>query len=166
MPVFFDLTTCQIFSLVFWSKRWHKKDILKLTDLYYYYRLYDRTQRCQISLIMTKWPCCPCVGTCPRQLHEAGPIFLVAWILKAWAGHHMISQIFTKFWKIKCLKILTAIFYAFNSSKKRPQKCENSEMGAAHATKSLRILDPNNNKLFFRAVIKLLMNHRYNSLRS
>ena len=25
---------CQIFSLVFWSKRWHQKDILKLTDLY------------------------------------------------------------------------------------------------------------------------------------
>ena len=25
---------CQIFSLVFWSKGWHQKDILKLTDLY------------------------------------------------------------------------------------------------------------------------------------
>ena len=41
MPLFFwfghslgaRAEICQIFSLVFWSKRWHPKDILKLTDL-------------------------------------------------------------------------------------------------------------------------------------
>ena len=41
MPLSYDLTPFQIlwqkfvkFSLVFWSERWHQKDILKLTGLY------------------------------------------------------------------------------------------------------------------------------------
>ena len=41
MPVFFWFDhqgrNCQIFSLLFWSKRWHQEDILKLSDLYILY---------------------------------------------------------------------------------------------------------------------------------
>ena len=50
VPLWYDLTTFQIlgqnlsnFLLVFWSKRWHQKDILKLIDLYsfFYFNFMD-----------------------------------------------------------------------------------------------------------------------------
>ena len=57
LPYPFYGRICQIFSSVFWSKRWNQKDILKLTELYWIWRccVFSCLASVSINLLRQSW---------------------------------------------------------------------------------------------------------------
>ena len=118
--------------------------------------LYDRTQRCQISFIMTLLFVCWHLTKTIRWGWFR--FFFFTWTLKAWAGHPMITQIFSKLnqlniWNFYKLFFMTPIL------PKNPKKFRCYSVMGSNTCQKKSNFDPNKNKLFLCGVIKLLIGH-------